>query len=111
MASLMVTQEVREVVGRFIPYDLPDSVLLNYFTNGVPKDDKKFYSIIGRLWIYLATQPNVSQGGISVTWTDGQRAVFYKHAKRFFKLAGDKEGLELIPEDERPRYGYKGTTL
>jgi hypothetical protein len=55
-----------------------------------------------RLYFYLATMPNISEGGVSISFTATEKDAFLKLARRFANLAGE-EGF--MPGTV---YGYKG---
>ncbi|MBO4718986.1 MAG: hypothetical protein J5658_03830 [Prevotella sp.] len=58
-----------------------------------------------RLYFGLATQPNISEGGVSISFTAEDKKAFLALAKRFAHLAGE-DGL--VPG---ATYGYKGENL
>ena len=58
-----------------------------------------------RAYIFLATAPNVSEGGVSISFTATEKAYFLSLAKRYAALAGE---TGLFPG---PAYGYKGQNI
>lgn len=58
-----------------------------------------------RTYIFLATAPNVSEGGVSISFTAAEKKYFLSLAKRYAELAGE-DGL--FPG---PAYGYKGQNI
>lgn len=58
-----------------------------------------------RLYLYLALVPNVSEGGVSITFTQTEKDAFLKLAKRYANLAGESDLVSGTT------YGYKGENL
>lgn len=58
-----------------------------------------------RAYLFLATAPNVSEGGVSISFTATEKAYFLSLARRYAALAGE---TGLFPG---PAYGYKGQNI
>ena len=58
-----------------------------------------------RLYLFLATMPNISEGGVSISFTATEKNMFLALAKRYAALAGET-GLVT-----GPAYGYKGESV
>lgn len=56
---------------------------------------------------WLATAPNVSQGGQSYNFTDAQRADFKRNAIARYKAQGEQAEVQSVSK----AYGYKGSRL
>lgn len=72
-------------------------------TTGI--DPKLLNGAKARLFLFLATTPNVSEGGVSISFSATERAIFLGRARRYAQLAGD---TGLIPG---AAYGYKGENI
>ena len=66
---------------------------------------KVIYGIKARFYLFLATAPNVSEGGVSISYSAAERNFFISMARRFAGLAGEDN---LVPGGN---YGYKGENL
>lgn len=69
----------------------------------VPARD--LYRAKARVYFFLATTPNVSEGGVSISFNAEDKRLFLAMARRFANLAGE-DGL--IPG---MAYGYKGENI
>ena len=58
-----------------------------------------------RLYLFLAVMPNVSEGGVSISFTTAEKNMFLALARRYAALAGET-GLVT-----GPAYGYKGESV
>ena len=65
-------------------------------------DRISLYRLQARLYLYLATAPNVSEGGVSISFTADDKRTFISLAKRYAALAGENGLIS------GPAYGYKG---
>lgn len=63
------------------------------------------YRAKARVYFFLATTPNISEGGVSISFTAEDKKLFLAMARRFANLAGE-DGL--IPG---MTYGYKGENI
>lgn len=66
------------------------------------REAREFRLAKADLMRWLATAPNVSQGGISYTFTDSDRVGFRKRASAIYQEYGEKQ---------QTIYGYKGDRL
>ena len=57
------------------------------------------------IYVALAYSPNVSQGGVSVSFTDEQRSEFLSLANRLYAEFGEAGSIQGVS------YGYKGSDL
>lgn len=96
-----------EVVNK-LGVDIPDLVLQAH-ARGLERHPHGEAILRGRLLLWLTLQPNISQGGISITYTEEQRRQMQAEARQLFKRAGAKDDLDSIPAP--PKYGYKANTL
>lgn len=67
-------------------------------------NSRVYKKALGRIYLYLAEAPNVSQGGISFTFSESDRVRY------------ERKGNELLREatsgaEGNTRYGYKGENL
>lgn len=58
-----------------------------------------------RLYLFLAVAPNVSEGGVSISYSATERAYFMNLAKKLAALADEDS---IIP---KVAYGYKGENI
>ena len=58
-----------------------------------------------RSYMFLAMAPNVSEGGVSISFTATEKSYFLSLARRYADLAGE---TGLFPG---PAYGYKGQNI
>lgn len=58
-----------------------------------------------RLYLFLATIPNVSEGGVSISFTATEKNLFLSLARRYAALAGEPD---LVPGAV---FGYKGENV
>lgn len=86
-----------ESVGEGIGVDL-DSDL-----DGI--EAKSLYRAKARVYYFLATVPNVSEGGVSISFSTADKNAFLALARKFANLAGE---TGLIGG---PAYGYKGQNI
>lgn len=66
---------------------------------------KNLYRAKAKVYFFLATTPNVSEGGVSISFNAEDKRLFLAMARRFANLAGE-DGL--IPG---MAYGYKGENI
>lgn len=69
------------------------------------RKDKRFKRAQARVYIFLSEAPNVSQGGISYSFSEEERRRFRLRAENLLEQIGDatsEAGVE---------YGYKGEDL
>lgn len=57
------------------------------------------------IYVVLAYSPNVSQGGVSVSFNDEQREKFLSIANRIYADFGEVDSIQGVT------YGYKGSDL
>lgn len=104
---------IRELLTAIAPCPVPDAYL-NAIGEDVgadmdadmsQADTKTVYRSEARLYIYLATMPNVSEGGVSISFTATEKKMFLDLAKRYANMAGE---TGLVPG---ANYGYKGQNL
>lgn len=77
-----------------------DADLTNEMRNGI-----EFKRAKARVYLYLITAPNISQNGVSFSFTSEERKCFKKTAKGILTEIGDDiSGLGV-------KYGYKGENL
>ena len=67
-----------------------------------PRVLNRFYA---KVFLFLAMTPNISEGGVSITFSETQRSLFLRQARHYAMLSGDKN---LVPG---PSYGYVGENL
>lgn len=104
---------VRELLRGLAPCEIPDSFLDAIGKQvGVYMDDNQAavsqtdkYRLQARLYLYLSTLPNISEGGVSISFTATEKKAFLDLAKQNADLAGEKG---LVPGTS---YGYKGQNL
>ena len=65
-------------------------------------DRISLYRLQARVYLYLATAPNVSEGGVSISYNADDKRTFLALAKRYAALAGENGLIS------GPAYGYKG---
>lgn len=104
---------LREKLKAISPAPLPDAFIesigdevdvdINADICDIDREDK--YSAMARVYLYLATLPNISEGGVSVSFSSEEKSLYKKLAKRYANLAGESG---FIPE---ATYGYKGENL
>ena len=86
-------ESIGEVVGIEIDEELTDT------------DAVSLNRLRARTYIFLATAPNVSEGGVSISYTAAEKKYFLSLAKQYAELAGE---TGLFPG---PAYGYKGQDI
>ena len=86
-------QSIGDEVGLDITQDLLDTptVSLN--------------RVRARAYLFLAMAPNISEGGVSISFTAAEKKYFLDLARRYADLAGE---TGLFPG---PAYGYKGQNI
>lgn len=88
-------EDVAEGVGLAIDTELTQEL----------RKDKRFKRAQARVYIFLSEAPNVSQGGISYSFSEEERRRFRLRAENLLEQIGDatsEAGVE---------YGYKGEDL
>lgn len=100
----MNTQQIVDALG----VEIPEKVVQAH-THGLSNHPNGDLILRGRLLLWLSIQPNISQGGISISYTSDQRQLMQSEARILFKRAGATEDLSTLPE--RVKYGYKGNSL
>ena len=88
-------EEVAEGVGLAIDTELTQEL----------RKDKRFKRAQARVYMFLSEAPNVSQGGISYSFSEEERRRFRLRAENLLEQIGDatsEAGVE---------YGYKGEDL
>lgn len=68
-------------------------------------DDITLNRLKARLYLGLATQPNISEGGVSISFTAEDKRAFMALAKRYAHLAGEDGFVQSA------HYGYKGENI
>lgn len=105
---------VRESLLAISPYPLPADYIESVGTGiGLDLDSdvegidnvKVFYRAKAMVYYFLATTPNVSEGGVSISFNANDKSLFLAMARKYAGLAGDDS---LIPG---PAYGYKGENI
>lgn len=104
---------IRESLLALSPYPIPADFLesvgmgigvsLDYELEDV--EAKSIYAAKARVYYFLATTPNVSEGGVSISFNANDKSQFLAMAKKFAALAGEPS---LIPG---AAYGYKGQDI
>lgn len=105
---------IRELLHSLAPCPVPDDYI-NAIGAEIGQEDmdanladtevKSVYRAEARLYIYLATVPNVSEGGVSISFTATEKKAFLDLARRYANLAGE---TGLVPG---ATYGYKGQNI
>ncbi len=105
---------LRESLLAISPYPIPSEFIdsVGVAIGGVDMDSEvgdlepvSIYRAKARVYYFLATTPNVSEGGVSISFTAEDKRIFLAMARRFASLAGEGS---LIPGAV---YGYKGENL
>lgn len=104
---------VRESLLAISNYPIPDSFLeaiggevgVEMTTTLAQASTVSLNRLRARTYLFLATAPNVSEGGVSISFTATEKAYFLSLAKKYAALAGE---TGLIPG---PAYGYKGQNI
>ncbi len=102
-----------ELLTSLAPYPVPeayfsaigDEVGVEMDAESTDVDNVVLYRLKARLYLFLATTPNVSEGGVSISFSAAERNAFLALAKRYAALAGE---TGLVPG---ATYGYKGENL
>lgn len=68
------------------------------------RGSKAYKSAKAKVFFFLATAPNVSQGGISYSFTSADKTMFRKMAQALMDEIGEEDG-------SRVEYGYQGETF
>lgn len=95
-------------IASSIPAEIPEATL-TALAEGLEARPHGDLILRGRLLIWLYRQPNISQGGISISYSEAQRASLLAAARRLFRQAGAEEELEALGEGVT--YGYRGARL
>ena len=104
---------IRELLNAIAPCPVPNS-FINTIGEDIQEDlDADISSVSpvavnrarARLYLYLSTIPNVSEGGVSISFTAAEKKAFLDLARQYANLAGEKG---LIPGTA---YGYKGQNI
>lgn len=104
---------VREFLTASVPYQIPDATLnsigeevgLEMDTDMTEASPVEVNRSRARLYIYLATVPNVSEGGVSISFTAVEKKMFLDLARKYAGFAGE---TGLVPGAS---YGYKGQNI
>ena len=103
---------VKETLLAISPYPIPEASLEAFGTEvGLGLEDeaggdvRALNGAKARLYFWLATTPNVSEGGVSISFSAADKALFLKKARWYAEQAGE-DGL--IPAAS---YGYKGENI
>lgn len=104
---------IRESLLAISPYPIPTDFLDSVGEGiGVELDNeiedveaRDIYRAKARVYYFLATTPNVSEGGVSISFNARDKELFLAMARKFADLAGE-DGL--IPG---VAYGYKGENI
>jgi hypothetical protein len=88
-------QDIAEGLGISIDTDLTPEL----------RGDKNFKRAQSRIYFFLAEAPNVSQGGISYSFSDEERKRFRLRAESILEEIGDDGSSVGVS------YGYKGADL
>lgn len=104
---------LRETLSAISPYPLPADLLGSVGREvGVNLDDDmtaipvtSFYKAEARVYMFLATMPNISEGGVSISFTAQDKSLFLSMARRLAAMAGDKTLVSGVA------YGYKGEDI
>lgn len=104
---------VRESLQAITNYPIPDAFLESIGEEvGIEIDEELTDADIvplnrmrARAYLFLATAPNVSEGGVSISFTAAEKNYFLSLARRYAELAGE---TGLFPG---PAYGYKGQNI
>ena len=104
---------IRELLTAIAPCQVPDAYIdaigeevgTDMDTDMSQADTKTVYRSEARLYIYLATMPNVSEGGVSISFTATEKKMFLDLAKRYAWMAGE---TGLVPGAS---FGYKGQNI
>lgn len=106
----MTAREILSAISSYpFPVDFIESIgkevglELDYNIEDIPA--KALNGAKARLYLFLATAPNVSEGGVSISYTSTERSYFMNLARRFAALAGD---ANLVPGTA---FGYKGQDI
>lgn len=104
---------VRESLLAISPYPIPADFLESVGVGiGIDLEDelddivvRDLYRAKARVYYFLATTPNVSEGGVSISFNAQDKSLFLAMARKYAGLAGEED---LIPG---PAYGYKGENI
>lgn len=88
-------EDIAEGVGLAV-----DAELTSEIRNGIA-----FKRAQARVYLFLSEAPNVSQGGISFSFSEEERRRFRRRAESLFEQIGDTSS------DAGVEYGYKGEDL
>lgn len=104
---------VRESLQSITNYPIPDAFLESIGEEvGIEIDEEltdadaiPLNRVRARAYLFLAMAPNVSEGGVSISFTAAEKNYFLSLARRYAELAGE---TGLFPG---PAYGYKGQNI
>ena len=104
---------VREALHSISNYPIPDAFLdsvgnevgLSMNTELSNANTVALNRAKARAYLFLVTAPNISEGGVSISFTAAEKKYFLSAAKKFADLAGE---TGLVPA---PAYGYKGQNI
>lgn len=104
---------VRESLHAITNYPIPDAFLesigeevgLDMSQELTEASPVSLNRVRARAYYFLATAPNVSEGGVSISFTATEKNFFLSLARRYADLAGE---TGLFPG---PAYGYKGQNI
>ena len=97
LAPCQIPDAYFKVIGGEVGADIEDDV--------ANIDRMTLNRLTARLYLYLATLPNVSEGGVSISFTATEKDTFLKLAKRYAQLAGENGLIGGAT------YGYKGQNI
>ena len=104
---------IRELLNSISPCPVPEGYI-NTIGAEVGVDMDSDVSEVGiepvdraraRLYLFLATVPNIAEGGVSISFTADDKKVFLNLARKYATRAGE---TGLVPGTA---YGYKGENL
>ena len=89
---------IRQLLHAIAPCPVPDSFIdsigtvigTDMDTDMSVAEPKSVNRARARLYIYLATVPNVSEGGVSISFTAAEKDTFLNLARQYAALAGEK---------------------
>lgn len=108
---ITIFQSLKSISGYPIPettiLEIVDSVGLDpeQDTDSSVRRSIGFKRATAKIYTYLSLAPNVSQGGISYSFTKDERNLFVSIADRILKEIGDED------EMNDANYGYMGENL
>ena len=104
---------LREFLTALTPYSVPDAYLdtigeeigADLDADFSDCDKVEVNRAKARVYFYFATTPNISEGGVSISFTASEKKLYMDLARKYAALAGE---TTLIPGAS---YGYKGENL